>query len=188
MARVFFPLLRLNPLILSASWEVAELVGICKRFGYIQPTVYQGLYNAIHRTVEPELLPCLRKFGISFYEYNPCRLYLDPYCSRIVTEVNVIVAGEFVTNRYTSTDDKLEAGSRLDLDKFQGKVVPPPLSYQAPSNNIPCFQSSRNRYDPHAIEGVLTSHHSLLKREYGDAVIIGGSRLSHVEQVLRMGS
>ncbi|KAJ7286404.1 Aldo/keto reductase [Mycena rebaudengoi] len=113
------------------SWEVAELVGICKRFGYIQPTVYQGLYNAIHRTVEPELLPCLRKFGISFYEYNP-------------------LAGEFFTNRYTSTDDKPEAGSRLDLDKFQGK-------------------SSRN---------------SLLKREYGDAVIIGGSRLSHVEQNL----
>ena len=31
------------------SWEVAEIVGICKANGYIQPTAYQGLYNAIHR-------------------------------------------------------------------------------------------------------------------------------------------
>lgn len=76
------------------SWEVAEIVQICKANGYIQPTAYQGIYNAIHRRVlhtslrlrsvanwalathrkvEPELFPCLRKYGISFYEFNPCQ-------------------------------------------------------------------------------------------------------------------
>ena len=25
------------------------MVGICKQYGYVQPTVYQGVYNAIHR-------------------------------------------------------------------------------------------------------------------------------------------
>lgn len=59
-------------LITTQRWEVAEIVGICKANGYIQPTAYQGIYNAIHRSVEAELLPCLRKFGISFYEFNPC--------------------------------------------------------------------------------------------------------------------
>ena len=29
------------------------------------------------------------------------------------------------------------------------------------------------------------THHSLLKREYGDAVIIGASRLAHIEEVRR---
>lgn len=58
-------------------WEVAEIVGICKANGYIQPTVYQGLYNAIHRAVEPELLPCLRKFGIALYEFNPCQFHQE---------------------------------------------------------------------------------------------------------------
>ena len=53
------------------SWEVAEMVSICRQNGYIQPTAYQGIYNAIHRKVEPELFPCLRKFGIAFYEFNP---------------------------------------------------------------------------------------------------------------------
>jgi aflatoxin B1 aldehyde reductase len=35
------------------------------------PTVYQGRYNLITRDVEPELFPCLRKFSIRFYAYNP---------------------------------------------------------------------------------------------------------------------
>lgn len=33
------------------SWEVAEIVGICERNGWVKPVVYQGLYNAIHRGI-----------------------------------------------------------------------------------------------------------------------------------------
>jgi aflatoxin B1 aldehyde reductase len=46
------------------------MVMLCRQNGWIQPTVYQGIYNAIHRGVEPELFPCLRKFGLSFYCFN----------------------------------------------------------------------------------------------------------------------
>ena len=53
------------------SWEVAEIMEICKTKGYVAPTAYQGLYNALQRNVEPELIPCLRKYGISFYAFNP---------------------------------------------------------------------------------------------------------------------
>ena len=60
------------------SWEVAEIVGICRANGWVQPTVYQGIYNAIQRKVEPELFPCLRKFGIAFYEFNPRTSHLFP--------------------------------------------------------------------------------------------------------------
>ena len=36
-------------------WEVAEIVSICRTNGWIQPTAYQGIYNAIHRYVlEPK--------------------------------------------------------------------------------------------------------------------------------------
>ena len=85
------------------SWEVAEIVGICKANGYIQPTAYQGIYNAIHRKVEPELFPCLRKYGIAFYEFNP-------------------LGGGFFTGRYSSMQDSAEPGSRFDPSKGQGKV------------------------------------------------------------------
>lgn len=34
-----------------AAWEVAELVGICERRGFVKPTIYQGMYNAISKFV-----------------------------------------------------------------------------------------------------------------------------------------
>jgi len=150
-----------------AAWEVAELVGICKANGYIQPTVYQGIYNAVHRSVETELLPCLRKFGISFYEFNP-------------------LAGGFFTGRYTSLDDAPEQGSRFDPNKTQGK------SYRNRYWKEPYFKalsSIKTVAEKHSLtltEVALRwiSHHSLLKREHGDAVLIGASSLKHIEENL----
>lgn len=83
-----------------ASWEVAEIVCICRHNDWIVPSVYQvlwhktslwrltlvfplsdsfyfclillkGMYNATTRQVETELLPCLRCYGMKFYAYNP---------------------------------------------------------------------------------------------------------------------
>jgi len=54
-----------------ASWQVADIYHICKENGYVKPTVYQGMYNALTRDIELELIPSLRRFGIRFYVYNP---------------------------------------------------------------------------------------------------------------------
>jgi len=54
-----------------ASWEVADIYHLCKASGYVLPTVYQGMYNALTRDIELELIPCLRRFGIRFNAYNP---------------------------------------------------------------------------------------------------------------------
>ncbi|KAJ7050342.1 NADP-dependent oxidoreductase domain-containing protein [Mycena amicta] len=51
--------------------EVAEIVTISRAHGWIVPEVYQGVYNAVDRTVEAELIPCLRRFGIRFAAYCP---------------------------------------------------------------------------------------------------------------------
>ena len=80
-----FPGIRANALyalLIFCRWEVAEIVGICRANGYVQPMAYQGIYNAVHRAVEPELLPCLRKFGISFYEFNPRACPIFGCCAR----------------------------------------------------------------------------------------------------------
>ncbi|PPQ66845.1 hypothetical protein CVT26_009624 [Gymnopilus dilepis] len=159
-----------------AAWEVAEIVGICKAKGYIQPTAYQGIYNAIHRSVEPELLPCLRKFGISFYEFNP-------------------LAGGFFTGRYASPNDSPEEGSRFDPNRHQGQsyrnrralFLMPAQYWKEPY--FKALSSIKNVADAHNLtltEVALRwiSHHSQLKREYGDAVLIGASSLNHIKQNL----
>ena len=39
----------------------------CLLLGYVLPTVYQGMYNALTRDVEKELFPALRRLNIAFY-------------------------------------------------------------------------------------------------------------------------
>ncbi|KAH6007627.1 hypothetical protein HBI84_053720 [Parastagonospora nodorum] len=54
-----------------AAWEVAEVWNICNERGWVKPTVYQAMYNAITRAIEPELIPCCRKYKIDIVIYNP---------------------------------------------------------------------------------------------------------------------
>ncbi|KAJ9108923.1 hypothetical protein QFC21_000244 [Naganishia friedmannii] len=51
--------------------EVAEVCLIAKYNGWVRPTLYQGMYNAITRSAEKELFPVLRRFGLDYVAYNP---------------------------------------------------------------------------------------------------------------------
>ncbi|TDL17032.1 Aldo/keto reductase [Rickenella mellea] len=151
------------------SWEVAEIVMLCRANGWIQPTVYQGLYNAIHRAVEPELFPCLRKFGISFYGFNP-------------------LGGGFFTGRYTSKDSVPEEGSRFDSSKgtrqssdYRGRYWNDQyfkaleiINESATANNLTMAETALR----------WVNHHSSMKREFGDAIIIGASSVKHIHENL----
>lgn len=44
---------------------------VAKANNFVLPTVFQGSYNPIARLPEDELLPVLRKHGISFVAYSP---------------------------------------------------------------------------------------------------------------------
>ena len=44
-----------------AAWEVAEVWNIANERGWVKPTIYQAMYNAITRDIEKELVPALRK-------------------------------------------------------------------------------------------------------------------------------
>ncbi|KAI1081519.1 aflatoxin B1 aldehyde reductase member 2 [Whalleya microplaca] len=51
--------------------EVAEVVLTCKYNGWVRPSIYQGMYNAITRGIEPELIPACRRYGLDIVVYNP---------------------------------------------------------------------------------------------------------------------
>lgn len=53
------------------AFELAEVVMLCKANGWVRPTIYQGMYNAITRGIEPELLPACRRYGLDVVVYNP---------------------------------------------------------------------------------------------------------------------
>ena len=51
--------------------EVSRAFELCKSHGLVPPSLYQGLYNPLNRSVEQSLLPVLRANGASFVAYNP---------------------------------------------------------------------------------------------------------------------
>ncbi|KAF8944530.1 hypothetical protein BGZ47_004124 [Haplosporangium gracile] len=54
-----------------SAWNVALMHSICKQNGYVLPTIYQGPYNPIDRSVTSELLPCFKYLNMGLYAYNP---------------------------------------------------------------------------------------------------------------------
>jgi len=150
------------------SWEVAEIATICRVNGWIQPTVYQGIYNAIHRGVEPELFPCLRKFGISFYEFNP-------------------LAGGFLAKGFNK-DSVPEAGSRFDLSRGTNQSKNYRRRYWNDDyfHALEIVEAATKKHGFTLAEVALRwiNHHSLLSKEHGDAIIIGASSLKHIQENL----
>lgn len=57
---------------------------LCRANGWQTPSVYQGMYNAVTREVERELLPALSRLGMRFYAYNPLVRRLFCYSCRLV--------------------------------------------------------------------------------------------------------
>ncbi|KAK6498441.1 Aflatoxin B1 aldehyde reductase member 2 [Arthrobotrys musiformis] len=150
-----------------AAWEVAQICEICERNGWIKPTVYQGVYNCFMRGVEAELVPCLRKYGISLYVFNP-------------------LAGGLLTGKYSREQKEVEDGTRFDNNSFSGKIARGRYW-----NDY--FFGALEKLTPVAEKNGLTvtecalrwlTHHSILKKEFGDAVIVGASGEKHLKENL----
>ncbi|KAF7925128.1 uncharacterized protein EAE98_007216 [Botrytis deweyae] len=151
------------------SWEVARICDIAEKNGWVKPSVYQGLYNTFNRSVEAELIPCLRFYNMSLYAFQP-------------------LAGGFLTSKYHRDQTEYEAGSRFDPSKPQGQL------------HHGRYINDRNLY---ALEDILRpvikkyglteaecglrwmAHHSSMKKELNDAVIVGASSPEQLEQNLK---
>ncbi|KIJ63174.1 hypothetical protein HYDPIDRAFT_176197 [Hydnomerulius pinastri MD-312] len=146
-----------------SAWEVAEIMGIVTRNNWVKPSVYQGGYNAIERTVEVELFPCLRHFGIKFFAYSP-------------------LAGGLLAGKMLSEEDMLKrAGGRWD----------PKVSHMAPhlqAQYAPMLPVVRELKEALEKQGLRLpevaqrwlQHHSALQP--GDAVIVGAASVEQLEK------
>ena len=148
------------------AWEVAQICELCNANGWVKPSVYQGVYNALHRSVEPELFACLRHYGIAFYAYNP-------------------VAGGLLTSRYHRDDNATghEAGSRYDQSRWQGKSYRGRYWNDQYFDALDLLRAAAKKHGLTEAECALRwmTHHSLLKREFGDAIISGASSTQQLE-------
>ncbi|KAA8904688.1 hypothetical protein TRICI_005385 [Trichomonascus ciferrii] len=151
------------------SWEVAQICEICKKNGWIMPTVYQGIYNALHRAIEPELIPCLRHYGIALYCFQP-------------------LAGGFLTSRYkrNMSEQDYEPGSRFDPKRMQGQLHHGRYMNDVYLDALDIIREVAKKHNLTEIECAFRwlSHHSQLSREKGDSIIIGASSVEQLEKNL----
>ena len=141
-----------------AAWQVADAHHLCRRHGWPLPEVYQGMYNALTRDVEGELLPCLRHLGMSFYAYNP-------------------LAGGMLTGRYLGATEVPSSG------RFHEQANYAPRYWKR--SYLTSMEAVKGAC---AAAGVSTTaaalawmlHHGGLDPAAGDAVILGASTLEQL--------
>lgn len=145
-----------------SALEVDRCCSLCKDHGWSMPSVYQGLYNPLNRLVEDELLPVLRKHGVSFVAYNP-------------------LAAGLLTGKHAGVDEVLPGRFKDNpnyLPRFYTKA------------NFDALASIRSACEAAQISMVTATYawllqHSALKAEKGDGILLGASSTSQLEENLK---
>ncbi|KAK8189048.1 aflatoxin B1 aldehyde reductase [Phyllosticta capitalensis] len=149
------------------AFEVAEVVMTCKANGWVRPTIYQAMYNAFTRSIESELIPACRRYGLDIVVYNPLAggIFSGKYKSSDVPE----------SGRFSETVGRMGANYRSRYFKDATwdalRIIEPVVE----KHNLTLLET--------AFRWVV--HHSALNVKNGnDGVIIGISSLDQLKNNL----
>lgn len=142
------------------AWMAADVWQICDRRGWVRPTVFQGIYNPLTRKAETELNACLNHFGMRFYAYNP-------------------MAGGLLTGRYGSFEDAPTDGRFTHRPNYQKRYWKKSFF-----DAVDLIRKAGEKHGINTIEATYRwlAFHSMLNGGRGDAILIGASKLPHLQQ------
>ena len=142
------------------AWQVIDIAYKCDKIGCPRPTVYQGMYNALCRNVEPELFPAIRSLGMRFYAFNP-------------------LAGGMLTGKHKHFEDAPEPGRFARLESYRKRYWK--QSYFDAVDAIK--QACDAEGVPMAEAGYRwLSEHSMMDAAKNDGILLGASRLEQMTQ------
>ncbi|KAH8045205.1 phenanthrene-epoxide hydrolase [Aureococcus anophagefferens] len=145
-----------------AAWEVAHIYHLCAAKGFVKPSVYQGMYNGLTRDVERELLPCLRARHAILRLQSALRRV-----ARLQAHARVLA----------DLDDGLRF--RKDNTMYRERYL-----QDVQLAAVDAFQAACDASATPPVHAALRwmSHHSKLAP--GDGIIIGASKVAHLEDNL----
>lgn len=142
------------------AWQVIDIAYKCDRIGCPRPTVYQGMYNALCRNVEPELFPAIRSLGMRFYAFNP-------------------LAGGMLTGKHHHFEDAPEPGRFARLESYRKRYwkqsyfdAVDEIRKACETEGIPMAEAAYR----------WLAYHSCLDASKGDGILLGASRLEQMTQ------
>ena len=144
------------------AWETVWIHNYMTNKGWVVPTVYQGMMNAITRKTNEDLLPALRRLGMSFYAYNP-------------------LAGGMLTGKHIRGADT--GSGRFTNDQVWGKIYQGRFMQEKQFDAMDIIRAACEANNVSPAEAALRwmMHHSGLSGEHGDGVIIGASKLEYFD-------
>ncbi|KAI9049803.1 hypothetical protein LZ554_005954 [Drepanopeziza brunnea f. sp. 'monogermtubi'] len=144
--------------------DVQKIYDIQAKANSVLPSVFQGNYSAVSRHIESDLFPLLHRLKMSFYAYSPIgggflvkdskQLREQAYEGRFGKNSSI---GDMYIKMYTKPS-MLEALDQWAVIAKDAGITKASLAYR------------------------WIAYHSALKAENGDAIIIGASRPSQVEE------
>ena len=149
------------------AWQVVEIAQYCHHNGLVAPTVYQGVYNALNRTAEYELLPVLRNYGIRYYTHGT-------------------LASGFLTGKYRPGVEPVKGVDRFAqsrrIRQYQERYLHRDEMFAA----LDAITAAASAEGLSTLEAAVrwTQHHSAVDAAEGDAILIGVSRLAQVEPIM----
>lgn len=149
------------------AFEVAEVVMTCKYNGWVRPTIYQGMYNAITRNIEAELFVACRRYGLDIVVYNP-------------------LAGGLFSGKIKSQDLLPETG-RYSGNTAMAKAYRSRYFRDSTFESLKLVEEAAENAGLTLIEIAMrwTVHHSGLKIKDGnDGIIVGVSSIAQLENNL----
>jgi len=147
------------------AFEVAEICTLCRERGWVVPSIYQAMYNAVTRAIEKELVIACRRYGLDIVIYNP-------------------LAGGLLTgkNKDMSIPDsgRFSLGTGAQGNSYRTRYFKKPFF-----DSLAIIDEACKAHDVTMAETALRwcVHHSDLKIKDGtDGIIIGVSSVKHLEQ------
>jgi len=146
------------------AWKVVDIFHRCDKMGTIKPSVYQGCYNAITRSMEFELIPALRELGMRQYNYNP-------------------LCGGLLTGKYKSFNDEAAKtdGRFGDKSPISGPAYSSRYWKKAYFKALDVIRVACEKAEISMSEAAIRwlMHHSALSPAHGDGIILGASSIGH---------
>lgn len=145
------------------AFEVAEVCMTCHYNGWVRPSIYQGMYNAITRSIEAELIPACRRYGLEIVVYNP-------------------LAGGLFSGKY-QTKDIPASGRYSDAVGSMGEMYRGRYFKDSTFKALQIIEPVVKKHNLKMLETALRwmVHHSKLKVFEGDGIIIGVSSLKQLD-------
>ncbi|KAJ5793851.1 Drug/metabolite transporter [Penicillium paradoxum] len=146
------------------AFEVAEICILCAERGWVRPTIYQAMYNAITRNIETELVPACHRYGLDIVIYNP-------------------LAGGLFSGKYKTKD--IPAEGRYSDSSSTGPNYRARYFRDATFEALSIIEPVVEKHGLTLLETALrwARHHSALRMDNGgrDGVLVGVSSFAQLE-------